>query len=228
VLPIESDEPMSFFRTPDHPVYAVELVAADGLFTRSVLQSLSRNLSDVTGAGRHGDPVALWLRHSERGDRCVSSTSELKSVLCHHQQWVEKVGLDRLDQQRQSAVRDILGTFFLEGNLCEKIYLELDLDKFTPVETAHFRTFSLFWQPETFEEFESDWEGLEHVDKTEFLERRVLKACACPPKSYEDAIAQRMGIRRGLRLIQGYGVIGTGDFAVDEHDRHWRGLKAQG
>ena len=31
-----------------------------------------------------------------------------------------------------------------------------------------------------------------------------------------------MEIRRGFRMIQGYGVIGNGVFAFDKTDWHWR------
>jgi hypothetical protein len=219
---------LTFSLSPNPPIFSVELVPAERLFSGPVLQALFRNLSDVTDAGRHGDPVALWLRHVEGGNSWVSSTSELKSVLCHHRKSIEEVQFHHLGEQCQAAVRDILGAYFMEeGNLCENIYAGLDLDLCTPAETAHFRTFSVFWQSGTFEEFESEWENLDEVEP-EFEETRVLKACASAPRSCEDAIAQRMEIRRGLRLIQGYGVIGNGEFAFDETDWHWRRRDPQG
>ena len=56
----------------------------------------------------------------------------------------------------------------MERNLCDRVDAELGFDEFSPVETAHFRTFSMFWQSGTFEAFESEWEGRDRVKATEF------------------------------------------------------------
>lgn len=198
--------------------FTPEIIDARAVFTAPTLDAFSRNLIDLEAGRLPGNPIALWLHHRERGDCDISSGSTLQSVLCFHEHWVETYNLETLGPCHQGAVRDILGAFFLECNLCEAIYEAFDFDVHAPLQSAHFRTFSLFWEPDSFEAFEADLECFDQNQQDpEYQDGPVLKICALATNTNAEAIAQKMQIMRALRLIQGYGVLGNGEFDLSQH-----------
>jgi len=208
-----------FFRSCIQPfTFTPEIIDARKVFTAPTLDAFSRNLIDLEAGRSPGNPIALWLHHRERGDCSISSESTLQSVMCFHEHRVETYNLETLGPCHQSAVRDILGAFFLEGNLCEAIYAAFDLDIHAPLQSAHFRTFSLFWEPDSFEAFEAETEYFyQDQQDPEQRDSPVLKICTLATNTNAEAIAQRMQMRRALRLIQGYGVLGNGEFDLSQH-----------
>ena len=204
---------MTFDLLHDLPDYAPEQMSADAVFTRTTQDVLLASLGDIEGLRRPAAPVALWLKHA-LGNTWYDSCSRLVTVLSHHGPWIDRTRMEDLDPVSRAQVSEVLATFFQQEHLFRMVYGDVGFESHEVIESVHFASFSMFWISGSFDDLEEHWEGKDRREDFEIPHHALLKICARSTADEKDACLQRMEIRRGLHLVQGFGVLGQGDFVL--------------
>ena len=122
--------------------------------------------------------------------------------------------MEDLDPVSRAQVSEVLATFFQQEHLFRMVYGDVGFESHEVIESVHFASFSIFWISGSFDDLEDRWEARDRREEFDFPHHKLMKLCARSTASEKDACLRRMEIRRGLRLIQGFGVLGQGDFVL--------------
>lgn len=193
------DETLNFFSPNAPTLFTGESCKALGVFSREVLGRLDKNLASLRCGAGDERPVALWLKHKERGDGGGNSSSRLHAALFLHEDKLVVSQLSELSSEQQASLLETLGAFFLTENLCEALYQRAEFNIFHALDAVHFKEFSLLvGQPEEGDsgEFEEQLEGLGLDEETLGLRTCVHAACV-----REEEQKQQRNIERALELI---------------------------
>lgn len=193
------DETLNFFSPNAPTLFTGESCKALGVFSREVLEQLDKNLASLRDGAGNERPVALWLKHYERGDGRCSSTSRLYAALFLHEDKLVLRQLSELSSEQRASLLETLGAFFLTENLCEVIYQRAEFNIFHALDAVHFKEFSLLvGQPGAGDsgEFEEQLEELGFDEET-----MGLRTCVHAARVREEEQKQQRNIERALELI---------------------------
>ncbi len=205
---------MTFDLLHDLPNFAPEQISADAIFSNATQAALFAQLGDIMGELEPEAPVALWLKHS-LGDSWNDAYSKLETVLSRHPShphWIDKTRFEDLGPACQANVIEILGVFLLEESFFDVVYNLVGFESHEVIESVHFGSFSVFWISGSFDDLQDLWDTRDRDEEFDVARGDPLKICACVARTELEACLQRMEIRRGLSLVQRFGVLGSGEF----------------
>jgi hypothetical protein len=189
----------NFFSTKLPTLFTGESLYAPGVFSRGMLKYLDQTLSSLADGAGENQPVALWVKHLERGDARRSSTSALHAVLFLQGGRFVARQMSELPPAQRSTVLETLGMFFLTDNLCENLYQSAEFSIMQSLDVIHFKEFSLLvGRPGDC--FSGDFE--EKLEELGFDEETLgLRTCVHAGVSDEDEQKQQRNIERAMELI---------------------------